>query len=87
MNTLKPLAEFYKTHAWGQGPHASGETFCLVEARLTLGHNHRSAIARELRKRCQGSKTVVDFNDAPGRTFAQVMDMLEQENLGGREAP
>lgn len=77
-NTLKPLVEFYKTHKWGQGMHLNSGTYCLVEARVHLGLFMDSQENMELHRRCRGG--VLAFNDTPGRTFKEVMEMLKQND-------
>lgn len=82
MNTLQPIVDLYEsTKKWGQGYHGPSEPYaCLVEAAGQCG-GFRGLMAEITRRlRIKNNSEIMTWNDATGRIFEEVMEMLKQDD-------
>jgi hypothetical protein len=89
---LKRVADYLRRHGWIQGDFATPDGCCIAGAitrAIPPGSKTAIAVMSHLRSKTasltlsDGSPSltthVAAFNDAPGRTFAEVLEFLEQE--------
>lgn len=89
---LRAIRERLVTHGWTQNEQRSADGRCCIlgalSAHLPFGEVHHDApapytirrqdVRRSLWRHLPPMVEISAFNDAPGRTFAEVLDLLDR---------
>lgn len=77
------IREFLTEANWGRGPElAHGEKECLLTALCHCGQNqHERDVAIEKILDAIGCGSIMAWNDAPERTFAEVKALVERLDI------
>ena len=87
MNTLQPVLTFFESHNWCQfNYHDSGtDSYCVAGAIIAVSRADAVISDRlwnQLRHRISKMHLLpFEWNDAPGRTFEDVIEMLKREDV------
>lgn len=81
VNPLARAAELIEEHGWCQGGFYDDQgrmcvDFALLMAEATSNERARRLLTDELRRRGDRERSVVEWNDAPGRTQLEVLAVL-----------